>query len=315
MRAISIESFGGAEKLRTADLPRPKPVRGEVLIRTVSAGVNPMDWKICEGIYEGVLPHAFPLVPGWDVAGVVEELGEATAHLRKGDKVWACARKPTVQWGTYAEFVAVPEDSVALMPAKLLFEEAASVPMAALTAYQALFDVAHLEEGADVLIHAAAGGVGHFAVQLAKSAGARVFGTAGPAGHSFVMGLGADGVIDYTREDLGKGLGRLCPDGPDVVLDTMGGDAQEQSLELLKPGGVLVSTVEQPDSETVARRGLRAGLVSVKPSGDQLRILASMVEHEKLGTNVSKIYSLAEAAAAHEESRAGHVHGKLVLAL
>ena len=243
MRAVAIESFGGSERLRLTDVPRPRPSRDEVLVRTVAAGVNPVDWKIREGFLADRSPHAFPLVPGWDVAGVVEEIGESISRFRKGDKVWAYARKPVVQWGTYAEFVAVREDHVALMPSKLLFEEAAGIPLAALTAYQALFVHARVESGMTVLVHAAAGGVGHFAVQLATHAGARVYGTASSANHPFVLELGAVGAIDYGREDFREGVSRLCPDGVDVVLDAVGGDTQHRSLDVVKAGGSLVSIV------------------------------------------------------------------------
>jgi NADPH2:quinone reductase len=303
MRAVAIESFGGPERLSLTDLPRPKAGKGEVLVRTVAAGVNPVDWKIREGFLEGRLPHAFPLIPGWDVAGVVEEIGESTARFRKGDKVWAYARKPVVQWGTYADFVAVLEAHAALMPSTYLFEEAAAVPLAALTAYQALFPIARLERGATVLVHAAAGGVGHFAVQLAARAGARVFGTAGSDNHSFVLELGADRAIDYHEEDFRDAVRRVCPEGVDIVLDAVGGDTEARSLEILKERGILVSIVGEPDADKAAERG------------EQLAILAREIDRGRLRAHVSRMLPLAEAARAHEESRAGHVRGKLVLTL
>jgi NADPH2:quinone reductase len=315
MRAVAIESFGGPERLSLTDLPRPKAGRGEVLVRAVAAGVNPVDWKIREGLLESRLPHAFPLVPGWDVAGVVEEIGEGTSRFRKGDKVWAYARKPVVQWGTYAEFVAVSEEHAALMPSAYLFEEAAAVPLAALTAYQALFSVARLEKGVTVLVHAAAGGVGHFAVQLAARAGARVLGTAGSDHHSFVLELGADRAIDYHEEDFRDAVRRLCPEGVDIVLDAVGGDTQTRSLEILKERGILVSIVGEPDAGEAAERGVRARWILVEPDGEQLTILAREVDRGRLRAHVSRMLPLSEAARAHEESRAGHVRGKLVLTL
>jgi NADPH2:quinone reductase len=315
MRAVAIESFGGPERLGLTDLPRPKAGRGEVLVRTVAAGVNPVDWKIREGLLEDRLPHAFPLIPGWDVAGVVEEIGESTARFRKGDKVWAYVRKPVVQWGTYADFVAVPEDHVALMPSAYLFEEAAAVPLAALTAYQALFSIARLEKGVTVLVHAAAGGVGHFAVQLAARAGARVLGTARSDNHSFVLELGADRVVDYHEEDFRDAVRRLCPEGVDVVLDAVGGDTQSRSLEVLKERGILVSIVGEPDADKAAERGVRARWMFVEPDGEQLAILAREIDRGRLRVHVGSMFPLADAARAHEESRAGHVRGKLVLTL
>ena len=315
MRAVAIESFGGPDRLHLTDLPRPKAGKAEVLVRTVAVGVNPADWKIREGYLDGRMPHAFPLVPGWDVAGVVDEIGEGTSRFRKGDKVWAYARKPVLQWGTYADFVAVREDHAALMPSAYLFEEAAAVPMAALTAYQALFSVARLEKGATVLVHAAAGGVGHFAVQLASHAGARVLGTAGSDNHAFVLELGADRAIDYREEDFRDAVRRLCPDGIDVVLDAVGGDTQVRSLEVLKPGGILVSIVSEPDADQANEHGVRARFLFVEPHGEQLTILAREIDRGRLRAHVGKMFPLAEAARAHEESQVGHVRGKLVLTL
>ena len=314
MRAVAIKEFGGPEKLKVMDLPRPKPARGEILVRVLAAGVNPVDWKIREGYLKDLLPHSFPLVPGWDVAGIVDEIGEGAARFRKGDKVWAYARKPVVQWGTNAEFVVLCEASAAILPSKLLFEEAASVPLAALTAHQAWLK-AGLRAGEDVLIHAAAGGVGHFAVQLARNLGAKVFGTAGTTNQEFVLGCGATGAIDYTREDFREALRRLCPEGVDVVLDSVGGDTLVRSFEVLKPGGRLVSIVERPDGAEAARRGVRAEYVFVEPSGEQLEMLTGRVSRGKLRTHVSRIYPLQDVAQAQRESQAGHVRGKLVLAL
>lgn len=315
MRAVAIESFGGPERLSLTDIPRPKAGKGEVLVRTVAAGVNPVDWKIREGFLKGRLPHAFPLIPGWDVAGVVEEIGESTARFRKGDKVWAYVRKPVVQWGTYADFVAVPEDHAALMPSAYLFEEAAAVPLAALTAYQALFSIARLEKGVSVLVHAAAGGVGHFAVQLAARAGARVLGTACSDNHAFVLELGADRVIDYREEDFRGAVRRVCPEGVDIVLDAVGGDTQARSLEVLKERGILVSIVGEPDADKAAQRGVRARWMFVEPDGQQLAFLAREVDRGRLRAHVSRMFPLAEAAGAQDESQAGHVRGKLVLTL
>lgn len=314
MRAIAIESFGGPEKLKLMGLPRPKPGKGEILVRVVAAGVNPVDWKIREGSYKGLFPHVFPVIPGWDVAGVVEELGDGAARFRKGDKVWAYARKPVVQWGTYAEYVTLTETSAAAVPSKLLFEEAASVPLAALTALQAT-EKAGVRTGMTVLIHAAAGGVGHFAVQLARNLGAKVFGTAGPANQEFVLGLGAEGVIDYTREDFREALRRLSPEGVDAVLDAVGADTLSRSFDVLKPGGRLVSIVEQPDASEARQRGVRVESLFVEPNGEQLAMLAGLVGRGKLRTHVSRIYPLARAADAQRESQTGHVRGKLVLAL
>ncbi len=315
MRAIAIEEFGGPEKLEPMNLPEPHAGPGEVVVRAVAAGVNPVDWKIRQGYLEKRLPHVFPVVPGWDVAGTVEEIGDGITRFRKGERVFAYARKPVVQWGTYAELVALPETSVAVMPSKLLFEEAAAVPLAALTAYQAMFGPGGFGSGAVVLIHAGAGGVGHFAVQLAKNAGARVLATAGTANQEFILGLGAESAIDYTREDWSEAVDRLSPDGVDFVLDTIGGETQRLSFDVLKPGGRLVSIVGLPDPALAQKRGVEAGYHFVEPSASQLATLAELCDKGKLKPNVQRIFPLADAAEAQKLSEAGHVRGKLVLAL
>ena len=252
MRAMAIEKFGGSDVLLPMDLPRPTPGDGEVLIRIVSAGVNPVDCLVREGRLAEFWPHRFPLVPGWDVAGVVDELGPGTQAVRKGDKVWGYAVKPVVQWGCYAEFVTVSESNIAPMPAKLLFEEAAAVPLAGLAAYQALFGESGRRSDGTVLVHGAAGGVGHFAVQLAREAGITVVATAGADNLGFVQGLGAARVIDHASEDFVEATRRFCPEGVDLVLDTRGGDVFRRSLSLVRPGGRLVTLVEPPDAVEAA---------------------------------------------------------------
>lgn len=315
MRVICIHDFGGPERLHLDDLPRPRPSQGELLIRVVAAGVNPVDGKIREGWLAEVLPHEFPLVPGWDAAGVVEELGDGATRFRKGDRVWAFAKKPVVRWGCYAEFVAVSERDVAPMPRKLLYEEAAGVPAAALTAMQCLFGRPGIGPGSSVLVHAAAGGVGHFAVQLARNAGAQVWGTAGTANQAFVMELGASGAIDYTREPIAEAAERLCPGGFDLVLDGVGGETLAGSYALVKPGGRLVSIVDAPDEAMGRERGIGVEFVVVEPDGEQLAMLTDLVDRKLLRAHVQKIYPLAKAAEAQKTVAEGHVRGKLVLNL
>jgi NADPH2:quinone reductase len=313
MRAVGMYAFGGPQVLGVADLPRPRPERGEILIRTLAAGVNPVDWKIRQGSLSKV-SHGFPLIPGWDVAGVVDELGEGCQRFRKGDRVFAYARKPHIQWGTYAEYVAVAERHVALMPPSLLFEEAATIPCAALTAHQALLK-AGLAADATLLILNGSGGVGHFAIQLARIVGARVVATAGPQNQGFVLGLGAEAAIDYTRDVLAASIKNRFPDGVDVVLDAIGGDPLAESLSIVKPGGVIVSVVDTLNPEAVSMRGCRFERTGSVPSGEQLAALAGHAARKKLRPHVQTIYPLSEAAQAQEESRAGHVRGKLALAL
>ena len=313
MKAVAINAFGGPELLRLCELPRPKPERGEILIRTVAAGVNPVDWKIREGSLSKV-SHAFPLIPGWDVAGVVDELGEGCQRFRKGDRVFAYARKPHIQWGTYAEYVAVPERDVALMPQSLLFEEAASIPCAALTAQQALTRMG-LTAGATLLVLRGSGGVGHFALQLAKIAGARSIATAGPRNQEFVLNQGAEHAVDYTRDELGAEVQARFPGGVDAVLDAIGGETLAAALSIVKPGGVIVSVVDTLDPAAVGARGVRFERISSVPSGEQLAVFAAHAGRKTLRPHVQTIFPLAKAGLAQEELRAGHVRGKLVLAL
>ncbi len=314
MKAVAIHAFGGPEVLAATDLPRPKTERGEVLVRTLAVGVNPVDWKIREGLLSARVPHGFPLIPGWDVAGVVEELGEGCQRFRKGDRVFAYARKPLVQWGTYAEYVAVPERHVALMPSNLLFEEAAAIPCAALTAQQALAR-AGISRDAAVLVLNGSGGVGHFALQLAKLEGARSIATAGTQNQEFVMSQGAEAAIDHTRDNLAAAVAARFPAGADIVLDAIGGAPLASSLAVVRPGGVIVSVVDRLDPAAAKARGIRFERISSEPSGEQLAVFAAHAERKKLRPHVQTIFPLTEAARAQEESRAGHVRGKLVLAL
>ncbi len=315
MRAIAIEEFGGPEKLRQMSFARPRPAKGEILVRVVSAGVSPLDCGIRAGELRDRLDCRLPLIPGWDVAGAVEDFGEGARRFRKGDRVWAFAGKPQVQWGCYAEYVCVPESAVAAMPAKLLFEEAAAVPLAALAAQQALFGKPGVGAGSVVLVHGAGGGVGHFALQLARHAGARVVGTGSGAKQPFILGLGAELGIDYAKEDFVVALRRHFPDGVDLVLDAVGGQTLARSYELLKPGGRLVSLVETPDARLAAERGTRAEQLLVEPDGEQLAAIGALFDRKVLKVHVQKIYPLARAAEAHRALEDGHVQGKLVLNL
>lgn len=313
MKAIAIPSFGGSEKLALVDLPQPKPGPGEVLIRAVAAGVNPVDWKLREGSLAR-MPHAFPLIPGWDVAGVVDELGEGCVRLRKGQRVFAYARKPFLQWGTYCECVAVPEADAAPMPPSFLFEEAAALPCAALTAHQAL-ERAGLASGACLVVLNGSGGVGHFALQLARIAGARSLATTGPRNHEFVLSQGAEGAIDHTRDDLVGAVRSRFADGADVVLDAIGGDALAAAAEIVKEGGVVVSVAGELPPDALAAKGARFERISSKPSGAQLESFAAHAKRKALRPHVQTIYPLEQAARAQDVSREGHVRGKLVLAL
>ncbi len=303
MKAVQIHAYGGPEVLKYEDVPRPAPQAGEILLRIQAAGVNPVDWKVREGYMKDVMPMQFPLILGYDVAGTVEEVGAGVTQFAVGDAVYA-----DIKSGGYAEYVAFPAKEAARKPQTLDFTGTASLPVAALTAWQALFDHAHLEAGQAVLIHAGSGGVGHLAVQLAKNKGAHVIATASSQNHDFVRSLGADEVIDYNTtkfEDVVHDV--------DVVFDTMGGETQERSWGVLKPGGILVSIVS-PDTEQKAKAHGKRGLMMMAQNNTaQLTELAALIDAGKLKPHVERVFPLAEARQAQETSQGGHVRGKIVL--
>lgn len=306
MQAVRIHTYGGPEVLKYEEAPLPKPGPGEALVRVHAAGVNPVDWKIREGYFKGRANHSLPLILGWDLSGVVEATGSGVEGLKKDDEVYS--RPDIARDGAYAEYIVVRETEVALKPKSIDHIPAAAVPLAALTAWQSLFDSAGLSAGQKVLIHAAAGGVGSFAVQLAKWKGAYVIGTASNRNQDFVKKLGADETLDYqtTRfEDVVHDV--------DVVFDTIGGDTQKRSWKVLKKGGILVSIVGPPSAEEAAAHGVRQASVFVQPSATQLTELAKLVESGKIGPIVEIVLPLSEARHAHELSQTGHTRGKIVL--
>ena len=313
MRAIVIESFGGPEVLHPADLSSPEPAGDEVLIEVACAAVNPVDWKIREGMLAGMFPHEFPVILGWDAAGTVKGAGKNATGFRIGDRVYAYCRKPKVRFGTYAEFVTMNCAAVALIPNNIGFAEAACIPLAGLTAWQSLFDAAKIKAGDKVLIHAGAGGVGSLAIQFAKQAGAMVFTTARKANHEYVKSLGADIVTDYATEDFVDAVRKREPGGIDLVLDAIGNDVQRKSYEVLKKGGRLVSIVNVPSHEEARRFGVEAAHVFVTPDGEQLRRIGALLENGTVRPPTFVEMRLEEAAEAHQRSQAGHVRGKIVL--
>lgn len=313
MRAMAIEAYGGPERLRLMDLPVPVPGEEEVLIEIVCASVNPVDWKIREGQLKDRLPNVFPIIPGWDAAGTVKAVGANVTRFKGGERVFAYCRKPTIQWGTYAEYVAMEARHVALMPKNLSFAQAAAIPLTTLTAWQSLFDRACLGSGQTVLIHAGAGGVGGMAIQLARHVGAKVYATASRGNHDYVRGLGAAHVIDYRSENFLDAIRRFEPQGVDVVLDTIGAQVYRASFAALKRGGFMVSIREKPDEQLAAQYGVRAGYVFVQPDGEQLGAIAYLLEEGAIQPPHIEEMRLEDAAAAQEQSRAGHVRGKIVL--
>jgi NADPH2:quinone reductase len=313
MKAMVINAFGDSSRLEIAEVPNPEAQADEVLIRVAYAAVNPVDWKIREGMLEGVFPHRFPLILGWDAAGTVAAVGRAVIGFQVGEKVYAYSRKPIVQWGTYAEYVAMASSAVAPMPSNLTFAQAAAIPLTGLTSWQALFDTGQLKAGQSVLIHAGAGGTGGMAIQLAKYAGATVLTTASAGNHEYVRSLGADDVIDYQRESFVEVIKDKSPDGVELAYVTVGDDALRNTYRVVKPGGVLVSIVEAPDVEEARRRGIRASFVFVEPNGAQLREITRLIEAGIVRPPEITEMNLEEAPKAQKLSYAGHVRGKIVL--
>ena len=308
MKCICIYHHGGPEVLTYADAPRPRCGPGEVLVQVHAAGVNPVDWKIREGHLKEMLTHTFPLILGWDVSGVVADVGSGISRLKVGDEVFS--RPDILRDGAYAEFIVMKESEVALKPRSIDHVHAAALPLAGLTAWQTLVEAAQLAPGQRVLIHAAAGGVGSLAVQLAKARGAYVVATASARNHDFLRNLGADEIIDYENmrfEDLASAM--------DVVLDTMGGDTQERSWKTLKRGGILVSIASPPSAETATKLGVRQAFVFTQPNAGQLESLAQLVDAGKIKAIVATALPLAEAKRAHALIQGGHTRGKIVLTI
>jgi len=310
MRAIAIDAFGPADSLELRELPDPKVGPDSVLIRVRAAAVNPVDAAIRRGDLEPAFPHRFPLIPGWDVAGVVEAIGPAVVDLEPGDEVYAYARKTEVAEGTYAELVSLPAGMVARKPRRLSFPEAAAIPLAGLTAYQALTEALGVVRHDKVLVTAAAGGVGHLAVQIARHLGAEVVGTAGTGNQEFVRGLGAE-PVDYSSGDVTDAVRALHPGGIDAVLDMVGGAEQDQARAALRPGGRIASIVDTDPAKDA--EGISGHYVFVRPSAKELYELASLADEGLLVPEVAEVLPLAQAAEAHRRIEGGHVRGKLVL--
>ena len=306
MRAVCIYAYGGPEVLVYEDAPCPRAREGEVLIRVHAAGINPVDWKIRAGRLNDMIPTTFPRVLGWDVSGVVESVGRGVNRLAVGDEVFS---HPDVSRdGAYAEYIVVAESEVARKPKSIDHVHAAALPYAGLTAWQSLFDAAGLSAGQRVLIHGAAGGVGHLAVQLAKWKGAHVIGTASERNHPFLRKLGVDQVIEYPEERFEKAVEPV-----DVVLDTIGGETQDRSWQVLKANGILVSIASPPPAGVAAKYGVRQALVMVRSDAAQLAEMAKLVDAEKLKVVVETILPLSDATRGQELSARGHTRGKIVL--
>ncbi|SMB79202.1 NADP-dependent oxidoreductase [Deinococcus hopiensis] len=305
MRAMIIRQYGPPEVLEPTELPLPQPAPGEVRVQVHAVSINPVDYKRRQN-WAG---QALPVILGWDVSGVVDALGEGVKDFAVGDAVYGMLRFPH-EGRAYAEYVTAPVTDIALKPASLSHEEAAAMTLAPLTAWQA-FERMDLRAGQTVLIHAGAGGVGHFAVQLARARGARVIATGSAANRDFILGLGADEVVDYRARPFEEQVRNV-----DAVLDTVGGDTFTRSFGVVRPGGWVVSIVTRPTDEHAALAhdlGVRAEWILVTPSRAQLEGLSALAESGQLKPHVSQTFPLAEVTEAHRAQATGRSVGKLVL--
>ncbi|WP_292763391.1 NADP-dependent oxidoreductase [Nostoc sp. NOS(2021)] len=306
MKAVHIHSYGSPEVLTYENALRPEPSEGEVLIRVQAAGVNPIDWKIRSGQMKDIIPYKLPLILGWDIAGVVDAVGSGVSSLKVGSPVYGSLNM--TRNGAYAEYAVAGVSDVALKPTTLKPTQASAVPVVALTAWQALFEIGRLSAGQRVLIHGGAGGVGSLAVQLAKWKGAWVIATASAHNHYRLQELGADQILDYNAvrfEDVVQNV--------DVVLDTIGGDTQERSWGVLKKGGVLISTISLPSKQIAATYGVRGEMLFVQPNSRQLTEIAQLIDAGQIRFNVETVLPLAEVHKAHDLGQRGQIRGKIVL--
>jgi NADPH:quinone reductase-like Zn-dependent oxidoreductase len=306
VKGVAYDRFGDVDVLTLReDLPEPPVGPDTVLVRVHAAGVNPVDSLIRQGYLAGAYPHHFPIVPGWDVAGVVEAAGPAVVAFAPGDEVFGYVRRDDVQWGTAAEFVPAPVRCLAHKPQTLSFAEAGALPLAGLTAYQALTEALDVSEGDRVLVHRAAGGVGFFAVQIAVALGAHVIGTASPRNHGFLKDAGVAEVLDYSAGPISAQLSEPV----DAVLDLVGGDTLADAPQQVKDPSRIVSIVDPVVNEMGGR------YVFVRPDQHDLEELARMADAGQLRVPIAKAFPLEQLADAHRLVAGGHVRGKVVITL
>lgn len=307
-RAVVINEYGGKEKLAEAKVSLPELGADQVLVKVAATSINPIDWKLREGYLKQMFPWSFPIILGWDVAGEIVEVGQKVKDYHVGDRIFA--RPETTRFGTYADYTIVDSNLLAPVPESIAFTEAAAVPLAGLTALQALFDHGSLKAGEKVLIHAGAGGVGTYAIQLAKNAGAYVITTASPRNHELVKKLGADEVIDYHTTDFEEVLTDI-----DLVFDTMGGEIQKKSFSVLKEHGRLISVLSIEDETLAATKQIEAKAIWLRTNGEQLSELAKLMADGKLVSVIGETFPLTRQGVydAHALSETHHAVGKIVL--
>ncbi|MGE6575064.1 NADP-dependent oxidoreductase [Paenibacillus xylanexedens] len=309
MKAVVINQYGSKEELVEQEVNKPRAEANQVVVKLEATSINPIDWKLREGYLKEMYDWEFPIILGWDVAGVITEIGSNVSKWKVGDRVFS--RPETTRFGSYAEYTAVDEYLLAKLPDSISYEEAAAVPLAGLTAWQVLFTHGDLKEGETVLIHAGAGGVGMYAIQLAKHAGAHVITTASEKNHELLYSLGADQVIDYKKENFEEILKDI-----DLVFDTMGGEVAENSYKVLKPNtGRLITIVGEPNHDTAKSHNVLAKGIWLQPDGDQLQRMADLMEEKKIKSIVGATFPFSRQGIydAHALSETHHAVGKIVI--
>jgi NADPH:quinone reductase-like Zn-dependent oxidoreductase len=303
MRAARLHEYGPPEVLVVDEAPRPTPQDGEVLVRVRAAGVNPIDWKLRAGFLKEYMPVPLPYIPGYDLAGIVEDVGSGVSTFAPGQAVFGRGS------GAYAEYAVAPATALAVKPDNITFEQAATIAIGGVTAWVGLFDAADLQAGQRLLVQGAAGGTGSYAVQLGRWKGARVIGTASTRNLAYVRSLGAEEVVDYTTGPVDRAVS-----GVDVLFDTVGGDVMNQSWQLLKPGGILVEIAGMPSEETARQHGVRtSGVKAPADISGILRQLAELIESGAIRAEMGGVFPLNEVSRAHAQSETGHGRGRIVL--
>lgn len=306
MKAVRIHAYGNEEVLRLENIPVPDIAADELLVKIYAASVNPVDWKVREGYLQARNLHKLPLTLGWDFSGVVEKTGKSVTDFQPGDAVFS--RPPVERDGSYAEFIAVKANQVTLKPHSLTHREAAGIPLAGITAWEALVTTAAIEPGQKILIHAASGGVGTLAVQIAKAKDCYVVGTTSGENVELVKQIGADEVIDYTKQDFSEVLHDM-----DVVFDTLGGQVQDNSWKVLKKGGMLVSIARPPDQKIALRDGVKAGYIFIGPNVPVLNALSCLIDGGRIKPVIDKVFTLEDIKQAHLYSQSGKAKGKIII--
>ncbi|MBL6449136.1 NADP-dependent oxidoreductase [Fulvivirga sp. 29W222] len=309
MEAAILEEFGS--KLSVKEQPTPEPGEGELLVKIKASGINPVDAKLAHGYMKDRLPHEFPMILGWDMAGIVEKRGHGARRFSVGDEVYAYARRPELNnHGTFADYITIPESYLAKKPINISFEEAGAIPLAGLTAYQSILEVGKLKLGDTVMILGASGGVGSFAVQLAKYEGAQVIAVASKDNHAYLKELGADHCLDYKDQKIEEVIWDIAPEGVDLVFDAVGGDTTLQGARCLKEGGRLVSITHKGDG---LPDHIDFHYVFTEPNSRQLDHIREMVEAGTLKVKITKAYRLDDINDALEQIETGHTTGKIIV--